>query len=80
MPAADSDVRQIEKMFAVNVFGPMRMVHHLHKHLIRAKGVVVNTGSIGGVCPFVYGASYNSSKAALHHWGNTLRIEMRPFG
>lgn len=25
-------------------------------------------------------ASYNASKAALHHWGNTLRVEMRPLG
>ncbi|KAL9091251.1 MAG: hypothetical protein Q9159_001546 [Coniocarpon cinnabarinum] len=80
MPAADSDVKQVEKMFAVNVFGPMRMVHHLHKYIVRARGTIVNTGSIGGVCPFVYGAAYNASKAALHHWGNTLRIEMKPFG
>lgn len=25
-------------------------------------------------------ASYNASKAALHHWGNTLRVEMAPLG
>lgn len=25
-------------------------------------------------------ASYNASKAALHHYGNTLRAEMKPFG
>jgi hypothetical protein len=24
-------------------------------------------------------ASYNASKAALAHWGNTLRVEMAPF-
>jgi short-subunit dehydrogenase involved in D-alanine esterification of teichoic acids len=24
-------------------------------------------------------ASYNATKAALHHWGNTLRVEMKPF-
>ena len=24
-------------------------------------------------------ASYNASKAALAHWGNTLRVEMSPF-
>ncbi|KAI0003937.1 short chain dehydrogenase [Xylariaceae sp. FL0662B] len=80
MTAADTDVRQVEKMFAVNVFGPMRMVHHFHRMLIAAKGAVVNIGSIGGVCPYVFGASYNASKAALHHYGNTLRVEMKPFG
>lgn len=80
MTAADTDVRQVEKMFAVNVFGPMRMVHHFHRMLIAAKGAVVNIGSIGGVCPYVFGASYNATKAALHHYGNTLRVEMKPFG
>ena len=80
MPAADSDMKQVEKLLAVNVLGPMRMVHHLHRLIIFSKGVIVNTGSIAGVCPFVYGAAYNASKAALHHWGDTLRIEMKPFG
>ncbi|PKX88902.1 short chain dehydrogenase [Aspergillus novofumigatus IBT 16806] len=80
MPATDTEVTEVEKMFKVNVFGPMRMVHYMHRFVIEAKGVVVNIGSIGGVCPYVYGASYNASKAALHHYGNTLRVEMRPFG
>lgn len=80
MTAADTDVRQVEKMFAVNVFGPMRIVHHFHKMLVNAQGTVINIGSIGGVCPYVFGASYNATKAALTHYGNTLRVEMKPFG
>ncbi|KAI8635405.1 short chain dehydrogenase [Xylariaceae sp. FL1651] len=80
MPATDTDVKEVEKMFAVNVFGPMRMVHHFHPLLIQAQGTVVNIGSVGGIVPYVYGSSYNASKAALHHWGNTLRVEMKPLG
>lgn len=80
MPATDTEASEVQKMFNVNVFGPMRVVHHLHTFLIAARGVIVNTGSIGGVTPYVYGASYNASKAALHHYGNTLRVELRPFG
>ncbi|KAI1129656.1 short chain dehydrogenase [Nemania abortiva] len=80
MTAVDTDVRRVEQMFAVNVFGPMRMVYHLHRFLVEAGGAVVNIGSVGGICPYVFGASYNASKAALHHWSNTLRVEMRPFG
>ncbi|KAH7038347.1 short chain dehydrogenase [Microdochium trichocladiopsis] len=79
MTAMDTDVREVERMFSVNVFGPMRMVHVFHPLLIRAKGTVVNIGSVGGIVPYVYGSSYNASKAALHHWGNTLRVEMKPF-
>ncbi|KAI3322743.1 short chain dehydrogenase [Xylariaceae sp. AK1471] len=80
MTAADTDVKEVEKMFAVNVFGPMRMVHIFHPLLIRARGKIVNIGSVGGIVPYVYGSSYNASKAALHHWGDTLRVEMKPLG
>ncbi|RAK75028.1 NAD(P)-binding protein [Aspergillus fijiensis CBS 313.89] len=80
MPAVDTDAAQVEKMFRVNVFGPMQMVHVFHRMLIAGQGVIVNIGSIGGICPYVYGSSYNASKSALIHWGNTLRVEMLPFG
>lgn len=80
MTAVDTDIAPVEKMFAVNVFGPMRMVRYFHREIIATKGIIINIGSIGGICPFVFGASYNASKAALHHYGNTLRVEMLPFG
>ncbi|RAH69704.1 SDR family oxidoreductase [Aspergillus aculeatinus CBS 121060] len=78
MTAIDTDVSQVQQMFDVNVFGPIRMVHTFHPWLIRAQGCVVNIGSVGGIVPYMYGSSYNASKAALHHWGNTLRVEMSP--
>ena len=55
MTAIDTDVQAVEKMFQVNVFGPMRMVHHFHGNLIRASGVIVNIGSVGGIVPYMYG-------------------------
>ncbi|PTB75159.1 NAD(P)-binding protein [Trichoderma longibrachiatum ATCC 18648] len=79
MTAIDTDIEAVRRMFEVNVFGPMRMVHHFHGMLIQAAGTIVNIGSIGGVVPYMYGASYNASKAALHHYSNTLRLEMSPF-
>ncbi|KAI1405138.1 hypothetical protein F4819DRAFT_482898 [Hypoxylon fuscum] len=80
MTAIDTDVTAVQKMFDVNVLGPMRMVHHFHEMLITSAGTIVNIGSVGGIVPYVYGASYNATKAALHHWGNTLRLEMAPLG
>ncbi|KAI0120149.1 NAD(P)-binding protein [Nemania sp. FL0031] len=80
MTAIDTDVTAVKRMFDINLFGPMRMVRTFHSMIIEAKGTIANIGSIGGIIPFVYGASYNASKAALHHWGNTLRVEMAPFG
>ncbi|KAI2618199.1 NAD(P)-binding protein [Hypoxylon sp. NC1633] len=79
MTAIDTDVAAVQRMFDVNLFGPMRMVHHFHDMLIRSTGTIVNIGSIGGVIPYLYGASYNATKAGLHHWSNTLRVEMAPF-
>ncbi|KAL7812778.1 NAD(P)-binding protein [Trichoderma gracile] len=79
MTAIDTDVDAVKRMFEVNVFGPMRIVHHFHSMLIEAAGTIVNIGSIGGVVPYMYGASYNASKAALHHYSNTLRLELSPF-
>jgi 1-acylglycerone phosphate reductase len=55
MTAIDSDVREVQKMFDVNVFGPMRMVHNFHGMLIAAGGTIVNIGSVGGIVPFLYG-------------------------
>ncbi|KAI1800128.1 hypothetical protein F4811DRAFT_557139 [Daldinia bambusicola] len=80
MTAIDVDVSEVQHMFNVNVFGPMRMVHHFHDMVIQSSGIIVNIGSVGGIVPYVYGSSYNASKAALHHWSNTLRVEMAPLG
>lgn len=55
MTATDTEIKEVEKMFAVNVFGPMRMVRFFHPMLVATKGAVVNIGSVGGIVPYVYG-------------------------
>jgi 1-acylglycerone phosphate reductase len=57
MPAVDHDVAEIERMFSVNVFGAMRIVRAFYRMLIRAKGVIVNIGSIRGIVPYIYGGT-----------------------
>ncbi|KAF3766680.1 NAD(P)-binding protein [Cryphonectria parasitica EP155] len=78
MTAIDTDVKEVQYMFDVNIFGPMRMVRWFHDMLIKSSGTIVNIGSVAGISPYVYGSSYNATKAALHHWSNTLRVEMAP--
>ncbi|KAI1205147.1 uncharacterized protein F4807DRAFT_464965 [Annulohypoxylon truncatum] len=79
MTAIDTDIDSVKRMFDVNVFGPMRIVHHFRDMLSKAHGTIVNIASVGGILPYIYGSSYNASKAALHHWSNTRRVEMAPY-
>ena len=62
MTAVDTEIKEVEKMFAVNVFGPMRMVRFFHPMLVAAKGTVVNIGSISGIVPYVYGGKAGYKK------------------
>lgn len=65
MPAIDTDVKAVQRMFDVNLFGPMRMVRNFHDMIIQSKGTIVNIGSIGGIIPFLYGCKIgNSTKPA----------------
>lgn len=80
VPALDVDFEEVQQTFEVNLFAVMRIVQTFAPLLIEAKGKIVQIGSIAGVMPFVFGATYNASKAALHAYSNTLRVEMAPFG
>ncbi|KAJ7459513.1 NAD(P)-binding protein [Mycena galericulata] len=80
VPATDVDIDEVKDVFEVNVFGVMRMVQEFAPLLIASgDGRIVNIGSIVGVMPYPFGSAYNASKAALHSYGNTLRLELAPF-
>ena len=72
-----SEVRQL---FEVNLFAVMVMVQKFIKLLIASpNGKIVNIGSIAGVMPYPFGSAYNASKAALHSFGDNLRVELKAF-
>ncbi|CAD0024790.1 unnamed protein product [Aureobasidium pullulans] len=79
VPATDIDFEQVQLTYEVNVFGVMRMCQAFTPLLIEAKGTIVQIGSLAGVMPYVFGSVYNSTKAALHSYSNTLRVELEPF-
>jgi len=79
-PAIEIDIEHAQRMYDVNLFGVMRMVNEFAPLVIEAKGKILNIGSVTGLFPMGFGAAYNSSKAALHQYTDTLRMELAPFG
>lgn len=82
VPALDLNFDEVESLFRTNVFGVMRMCQAFAPLLIaRGEGAqIVQIGSVAGIMPYVFGSPYNASKAALHAYSNTLRLELAPFG
>ena len=79
MPVLDIDLQEFHRIFDINVFGVVRTVKAFTPALISAKGTIVNVSSLAAYAPYVSGASYNASKAAVLALGNTLRIELSPW-
>lgn len=78
-PAIDTTDEWFKQCYEVNVFGPMRLTRELAPLLINAKGTVGFTGSLSGLAPFPFSCTYSSTKAAIHAYAGTLRLEMKPF-
>lgn len=87
MPALDLDISEAQALYEVNLFGVMRMVKSFSPLLMSTAAahpslspLILQIGSINGINPYPFGSVYNSSKAALHAYSNTLRVELAPFG
>jgi 1-acylglycerone phosphate reductase len=79
MPATDIDVDEARKTFEVNFFSIVTITKAFTPLLIAAKGLILNIGSLAAIVPYVFGSIYNASKAALHAYSQTLRLELAPY-
>jgi NAD(P)-dependent dehydrogenase (short-subunit alcohol dehydrogenase family) len=70
----------LRRQFEVNVFGQVAVTQAFLAPIREAKGRVVFMSSIGGRNALPYLSPYNASKHALEAVGDSLRMEMRPFG
>ncbi|PGH13719.1 hypothetical protein AJ80_06224 [Polytolypa hystricis UAMH7299] len=80
VPALDVDMAEARATFETNFFAVITMCKTFVPLLIQAQGTIVQLGSLAGVMPYVFGSVYNASKAALHSFSDTLRVELAPFG
>lgn len=71
---------ELRRQFEVNLFGHVAVTQQLLEPLRRARGRIVNTGSVGARTPLPFTAPYAASKAALWATGEALRGELRPWG
>ncbi|KAH8826953.1 hypothetical protein DL96DRAFT_1604976 [Flagelloscypha sp. PMI_526] len=77
---ADLTMEAVRELYNVNLFGAIEMTHEFLPLLLAAdRAVVVFTASILAFAPMPFNAIYNSSKAALISFGDTLRVELSPF-
>ena len=80
-PAVDIPLEKLERQFRTNFFGPVEIIHKVVPFMkARGKGTIVNMGSISGITPTPFAGAYCSSKAAVHAWSDSLRMELKPFG
>ncbi|KAF2016975.1 NAD(P)-binding protein [Aaosphaeria arxii CBS 175.79] len=80
VPATDLDIDEVRDLFEANVYSVMAMTKAFVPLLIEAKGTIVQTGSLAGILPYVWASAYSASKAALHAFSDTLRVELAPLG
>jgi len=71
-------VEQWDAMFETNTRGPFLVAKALHPALKKARGRIVNIGSLGGIHPWSTHAHYCTSKAALHMLSQTMAKAWAP--
>ncbi len=81
-PVVEMDVAEWDRVFGVNVRGPMLLCRAVGRQMLSrgAKGSIINISSTAGESARTGGAHYCGSKAALNMLTHTLAIELGSHG
>jgi len=80
-PTVEVPLSEAKRLFETNLFGVIEMVQQVAPVMVKNRsGVIVNVGSAVGVTATAYTGPYCASKAALHAWSDSLRLELAPLG
>lgn len=66
---------EVERIFAINLAGPLYLAQAAIPHLLESSGNIVNVASSAGLQGSAYLAPYTASKAALIHMTRSMAME-----
>jgi meso-butanediol dehydrogenase / (S,S)-butanediol dehydrogenase / diacetyl reductase len=73
----DQDIKEWQKIFEINVMGPVYGTKHVIKHMKeRRQGSIINIASVAGIRSGAGGNAYSASKAALINFTQTGASEV----
>lgn len=73
-------MEDLRRQFEVNVIGQIAVTQAFVAHVRKARGRVVNIGSVGGLVSGPFIGPYSASKFAMEALTDALRIELKPWG
>ncbi len=74
---AENDLR---RQFEINVFGLVRVTQAFLPLIRKARGRIINVGSVGGRITMPFGGALCASKYAVEAINDALRLELHPWG
>lgn len=79
-PVEHTPLDKLREIFEINLFGQVAMIHAFLPMVRRAKGRIINTGSVGDRITPPFGGALAGSKAAFASINAALRLELRSQG
>lgn len=75
MPISDLDLEEAKRMFDVNVWSQLAVTQAFFPMLLQSKGMIVNHTSVVSTMAVPFQSPYNSSKAAMAMFSDSMRLE-----
>jgi NAD(P)-dependent dehydrogenase (short-subunit alcohol dehydrogenase family) len=79
-PVAMVDPAAFERVIEINLLGVFRTIRAALPHVMERNGYVLAVASVAAEIPTPTMAAYGASKAGVHSFGRSLRIELAPTG
>jgi len=78
LKSQDQDSGDAEAMVRTNLLGPIRLTAALLPHLLnQPRAAILNVSSGLGFVPLPFAPTYSATKAALHSYTQSLRVQLR---